>query len=320
MPKDSNNSPEAVMAQRRISSQNIKTVNRNLFFFMKFSFYKFDRHVVYASNNSETARATPQTPPPATRATDARGNITTPTVDVFNPITNQGQENSRRATFLQNPRATVIMPIPPELFESYQIEFGQAGIGLISRTLLDAYINGRINLEELQAGIGRTGSQVRDNLIESLPDGLQGAAEQQAGKIVNPVYNTVFRGVPIRSHEFSWRIAPESPEETADIEGVLNTLREHSLPPFEKSGEINNIMYPDFCKIELTPSVFRFPKPLFISSLSINHAPEGIPSFFRSDSPQDAKPTGYEIKMRLTEATALVRQDIIDQPEAAQTT
>lgn len=309
MTKNTSTAPEAVMAQRRISAQEIKTVNRNLFFYMKFKFYKFDRHAAYVIDNDLQ-----------NTNYDGRDQETADATGISRErITGREQsENQRRQTvneYLANPLTTVILPLPPELFESYSVDFEQAGVGLIGRTLLDAYINGGLSVGEMEEGLRRLASTVGGNLVEALPENLQSTAEIFRGKIKNPVYNTVFRGVPIRSHDFSWKIAPESPEEQADIEGVLKALRKHSLPAFERSGEINNIMYPDFCKIELTPAVFKFPKPMFVSALSINHAPEGLPAFFH-----DGKPVGYEIKMRLTEATALVRQDIVEDEEDQQTT
>lgn len=312
--------PESVMSSRRISSPQIKTVNRNLFFYMKFNFYKFDRNVAYSINNDlrPTNYGSTQTNNSllpqnlANQAGNALNNATR-----GQTATAARQQTEERTAYnrtqLTQPLSTVILPLPRELYEEYAVDFQQAGLGLINRTVLDSFVNGHLAVGDLEEAMGRATTSGIGVLIEALPENLRAAAEIARGKIVNPVYTTVFRGVSIRSHEFSWKIAPESPEEHNDIETVLDALRKHSLPPFERSGEINNIMYPDFCTIELTPGIYKFPKPLFVASLAVNHAPEGIPAFFAN-----GKPIGYEIKMRLTEATALVRQDIIEDDSDSQ--
>jgi hypothetical protein len=305
--------PEAVMAKNLVTAQDVKSVNRNLFFYMQFKFYKFDRHAAYEIEN-DNANVN-------YRGTDDTSSATS--TDRSRIVDREASENNTRATiqeYLRHPLSTVIMPLPPELYEQYAVKFEQAGLGLVGRTLLDSVINGGYDFGGIEEDARRAGSQAI-NTLPQLAEGIPGLGSAQEvfdiarQKILNPVYTTVFRGVNIRTHDFSWKIVPESPAEQADVEGVLNALRRHSLPAFERSGEINNIMYPDFCKIELTPAVFKFPKPMFVSSLSINHAPEGIPAFYR-----DMKPVGYEIKMSLTEATALTQDDIVDVPEEAQTT
>lgn len=337
MPKNTSNAPEAVMRERRISSPEVKTVNRNLFFYMRFKFYRFDRRTVYSISNDfrdlDRGQGFAEDDSTVAAALAAAGLDRSQIRDYRNEqlaaenaatSENRMRQMEYNRQVLTQPLSTVVLPIPPELHEQYSVDFQQAGIGLVGKTLIDMNVSGAVQ-GALSGDMGafsgsaeagrRMVTTVVGNLIEALPENMQSTAEIARGKIKNPVYTTVFRGVPIRSHEFSWKIAPESQQEQIDIEAVLKALRKHTLPPFERSGEINNIMYPDFCMIDIEPRVIKFPKPMFVTSLAINHAPEGIPAFFH-----DKTPVGYEIKMRLTEAMALTREDIIEDEEEQQTT
>ena len=332
--------PETVMARNRLTDESVMSVNPELWFYMELEFFAYDRRTVYNIRNDDIQTQRNQVSTGVRDvgsiggvAIDAlRGAVSgNNTSQTFSAITgeldradtqlrNSGANNqSQIRQTLARPLSRIHMPLPAQLIESYNIEFENGQFGLIGRSVLDALIRGNGTLEgSLQSALSAAMDQenwdrilttVRDSLINSIPT-LRDVANAYLGSVKNPVNVVVFRGVPLRTHQFSWRIVPESADEQAKVIAVVDALKRHSLPPFENAGEIDTIKFPDFCMVSLHPELYPLPKPCFVQNVTINLSPDGGPSLHN-----DSKPVAYDISLTLLETTALTREDVFPPQE-----
>ncbi len=206
-------------------------------------------------------------------------------------------------------KAAIVLPLPRELREDFQISYGNEAIGPAGYSILTGSLG---NIGQTVGGVlSGKASQAKNQVIGNL-GGLVGLPGEdllsaKTNTLLNPFYAQILRGVPIRTHRFSWVLVPENAKESQSIRDIIQVLRTSSLPPFQKQGEVNNITYPDFCRIQLTPDVYKFPKPMFINSIQVNYAADNYPSFYK-----DNTPVAYEIAITLAETTALTRDDYED--------
>lgn len=137
---------------------------------------------------------------------------------------------------------------------------------------------------------------------------------QNVGQIINPVLTPIFNNVQLKRHNFVWKIAPESPEESKQLKLICKRLQYHALPKKDNitfASGINGInvplktlRYPDYCRIELKPDVYSFKKNCFIENVIINHAPEGVNAFYK-----DGTPVVTEISVFLLETNIYTKDD-----------
>lgn len=132
---------------------------------------------------------------------------------------------------------------------------------------------------------------------------------QNLGQIINPVLTPIFNNVQLKRHNFVWRIAPESEEESKRLKQICKRLQYHSLPQ-EDTINISSVLplktlrYPDYCRVELNPEVYSFKKNCFIENVIINYAPEGVNAFYK-----DGSPIVTEISVFLIEANIYTKSD-----------
>lgn len=230
-------------------------------------------------------------------------------------VSNAARSKAAKTQTSETSKHAIVLPLPRELREDLQVAYGSESVGPAGYSVLTASGS---NIGQAVGGVvsGRA-SQIKTQIIQNLAGvvGLPGVASAKSNLLLNPFYVQILQGVPVRSHRFSWTLVPENAQESLRIREIIQALRTSTLPPFQKQGEVNNLTYPDFCKIRLTPNVYRFPKPMFVSAVQVNYAADNYPAFY-----QDGTAVGYEIAVTLTETTALTREDYelvdnrLDQP------
>jgi hypothetical protein len=138
-------------------------------------------------------------------------------------------------------------------------------------------------------------------------DNLTGVAGQLFGAIPNPHVTVFFQGVDLRAHSFTWKFAPKNEGESKTIQRIIREFKKRMLPNY-KWGAANVLGYPQMVQISLEPNMnealYSF-KKCMISSVNVNYAPNGVPSFFAGTK----YPTLIEFQVNLQELEIFTSQD-----------
>lgn len=130
---------------------------------------------------------------------------------------------------------------------------------------------------------------------------------QLVGAIPNPHVTVIFQGVDLKTHQFTWRFAPKNQGESKTIQQIIKEFKRRMLPNY-KWGAANVLGYPSMVQITLEPNMeeqlYTF-KKCMISSVNVNYAPNGVPSFFANSK----YPTVIEFSVSLQELEIHTSQD-----------
>ena len=129
------------------------------------------------------------------------------------------------------------------------------------------------------------------------------------GSAPNPHITAIFRGVGLRTHNFSWKLSPASQQESVILNNIIMHIRAAMLP---QRGIGNLTMkFPDEVDIYIGGSsdeyLYHF-KRAVIRNMTTNFAPDGITSFFAGTG----APTAVNLTLDLLETSIHTRGDYED--------
>lgn len=216
---------------------------------------------------------------------------------------------------------TIFLPLPRNLVEMYGIELQKQGLGTIGAAFDEFLTTGNIRAvaDDVKIAAYDQFSRSMGELLNSVVDNAGNAALaalQQSNKFAfNPHLSVMFQGVQLRPHSFRWLLAPENPADSAQIKKIISKLRQYALPNFF-SDTTAMFTYPKMVTVNFYPWAEKaetkndfYPiKQCLIEGISVNYAPNGIPSFFR-----DGNPTMVEIEVRLYEIEYFTEMDFTGQ-------
>ncbi len=199
---------------------------------------------------------------------------------------------------------TIVLPIPKDLREQFQLNVGSSSQGALAGGLGDMAV-------DLLRGAGDKVSGTEFALLYSaLSQKLEGTTAQFigqiAGAIPNPHLQAIFSGVELRTHSFQWTFAPRNPQESLNLKAIIKEIKKNSLPAYSTTGTAA-LQYPPMVEIKLKPwndDLIRFKKCL-VQSVSVNYAPNGLPSFFQGTR----EPTMIEIEIQFLETEIQTARD-----------
>jgi hypothetical protein len=197
---------------------------------------------------------------------------------------------SAPALFAAQSGGNIRLPVPANIVDTQRLAWQQAeNIGGIAEAVADG-ITGQMDefLGGIVSQLGYVGSQFSSMLKNGVQRGvllntgdIAAYALQRAGLAMNPVLTQMFKHPEFKEHSFSWRFAPERPQESAILQLIINTIKEQSLPDVASGGAF--FSYPAIAMIQIytgnNGSLYNF-QPSVITSVSANYAPMGVPSFF----------------------------------------
>jgi len=220
-----------------------------------------------------------------------------------------------------NTKHTVILPIPKDLEESLSVRLSQddAGIGY---GIVDA-------LTKISTNKGNAADEAEKLIIQGaakkLNDLTKGQAGQVAGAIPNPYVTLMFNGVDLRSFTFTWKFAPRNVTESGMLRAIIQLIKGSALPTYSIKNT-GVLQYPLLCKMTLMAQdkswnpnsslegegkfqegshpIIGF-KHALIENVTVNHSPNGIPSFFAGTS----LPTFYQVSITLKEIEYFTAED-----------
>ena len=229
---------------------------------------------------------------------------------------------------------TILLPVPLQLVEAINVNYNEASLGAVGGAVSDliaqgnagAIVNAAQNTldgaKELASAAMDTATGAKsvtqmikeqNNNLGIVSMGFRGGDGAIAaglnrffGSAPNPHITALFQGVGLRTHQFQWKLAPASVDESDTLAEIINSMRAAMLP---KRGKGNlTLKYPDECEIYIMGTgvdyMYHF-KTAVIKSMNTNFAPDGVLSFFG----KTGAPTAVTLDIQLTETTIHDRED-----------
>jgi len=217
---------------------------------------------------------------------------------------------------------TIHLPLPMQLLETYMVDISSDDtnfIGDVARQINPE--NVRNILEDLSAGtnVDWTDNNVVDAAFQTggswasrfLRNRLNGAmssagdvAQQILGAIPNPHTSVFFNGVRMRQLMFSWKLSPQSEEESRTMKAIIDAFKSHSLPKLGTEEGSFLLHYPNIVKPFIVGTDYGFDfKYGFVTNITVVHTPEE-PAYYKSGAP-----VSYLITLDIMEIEYFVRNE-----------
>jgi hypothetical protein len=205
----------------------------------------------------------------------------------------------------------LLLPLPREISDSFRVnigEFSQGAFGdAISQgssymlnggaapTMAGLAENAGLPSTQTMVGIGsialgsvlgfltRSGTGGGGILGALAPgnDNIANSLEAGAGATVNPKQALQFKGIELKSHNFSWTFAPRSVDESDEILKISELVKKNALPSYASLGPVRRaiLSYPstvDIYFFGLQEEYFTRYKTCMIENFSFNYTPSGM--------------------------------------------
>lgn len=213
------------------------------------------------------------------------------------------------------------MPLPVALVDAIKLNYQDIALGIFGGVAVDTASAAYDEYQASKAAGGTTAKNLgaggkpivqsmsdflkhKDNLYAIGRRAVQGsqflsaAADMVTGTAPNPHMAVTFQGVALKRHTFTWRLSPDSLDESKELEQIILNLQAASLPSIEDTMGLF-LTFPSIAVVEMNPSLMEF-KPCAIDSVVVNYAPNGVPSFFRPETIGSDKRYPTEIELTIT--------------------
>jgi hypothetical protein len=192
----------------------------------------------------------------------------------------------------------ISLPLPANLIDATSLDYSNVELGALGGEMLqsflrvaNAYENGDVFQQLKQETNGLVQNLVGKNgdlrqvlarrLVSSVSPTLGSAFDITTGATLNPHMAVAFNNVKLRTFTYAWKMSPNSPDESAELQNIIAQIQARSLP--KKQGKLL-LRYPNQCLLEIVPDgvskLFAF-KPCVVTGVNVNYAPQGTPSFFK---------------------------------------
>jgi hypothetical protein len=208
---------------------------------------------------------------------------------------------------------SIRLPMPSSLPDSYSVklntpEFDIAG-AIAGGSLADVYSAGG-DIRDGAIGKGRLsklGSSIAAlaALAPGISDTTAGRiAQQNTGMVRNPHVTTIFEGVNLRSHTFTFKMSPKSKAEADTLKNIMQYIKVNMHPETYLGGLA--LLYPSLVTIEFVGTTNTTPVYYsFISRFQPIYSASGLVAFYSDGSPID-----IEMTIELQELDILTRETI----------
>ena len=228
---------------------------------------------------------------------------------------------------------TISLPIPLQLVEAINVSYAESNLGAFRGSISDLIAEGKTKeAKETAIAVGGTVYEAgkaagkilkgedfaavfasqksaldQASLVARGGTGFVGAGLNRFfGSAPNPHITALFQGVSLRTHQFNWKLAPSSLQETETLSAIINKFRAAMLPG--RSSSNLTLQFPDEVEIYLMGSqskhMYHF-KTAVIKTMSTNFAPDGQLSFFG----KNGAPTAVTLDLQLQETVIHYRED-----------
>jgi len=212
------------------------------------------------------------------------------------------------------------LPLPKELNQEYNVDWAADQIGPYTKPLLDVavdqirgkdegIISQMLDDPELAATVGVEAGKAAGKAVASKiagASGIKSAISLGAGFAENPNDRALLKGIPLRQHRFSWRLAPRNQGEYNDLVAICSKIRSYMLPERTTSQTLLKFPYVADVKIYTDTANLTYFKTAAVQSFQYNLAPEAAPVMLNG---AEFKPAVVELQLQMIELEALSRKD-----------
>lgn len=230
------------------------------------------------------------------------------------------KKDSPLAKDIKTQPVIIQLPMSPNLTENYQASYKTEALnvfgGLAEQVVKDFETQKGFDMPAEKAGeqLGKSAMAVANTSgkaalaslgatmgMAAVP-GLGAAVSRALGASVNPNMAVLFDNIGFRSHQFSFRLNPQTQQESNTIKQIIAMMRQRMLPP-----KVNNFFFgfPDKVGIKIFPVQ---PYPILecvLESMSINYAPNG-PAFYSVSN--GGSPVMIEMQLQFKEIVLFTRE------------
>jgi hypothetical protein len=221
-------------------------------------------------------------------------------------------------------QGSVRLPIPQNMVDNQQVQWGEQSNNPVMGTLIDAGA-GKGNLSQgdvwskfkglLDAGLdprnwGGMGAAGAAALAQrTFGQDTTGQGLALFGVAINPFLTVVFQSPMYKRHQFAWRLSPTNPDESEALVKILAKFKQHMLPSQTNwlGGTLLN--YPDIMFVTLYPRdrcLYKF-KRCVVEMAQVNYAPNSPAAFFDSTK----APQEVILTLNLLEIEYWTQEDVI---------
>jgi Tail-tube assembly protein len=215
-----------------------------------------------------------------------------------------------QATNLTN--AHIALPLPEGLQDTLNINYDVVDMGVVSAGLQSGEavgndlknkgaIEGLKTFGKRAAGDTEYLARTAINQLGAVGSGLNAAS----GNVPNPFTTTVFKNVDLRKHTLTWKLTPETPEDSIAIKNIINLFKWEALPgggagsPFLTMP--NEVMVDFFG----TNALYGFGRCV-ITGVTVNYNPTNVPAFYKNiGQGLISAPQQVELQVQLSEVEQL---------------
>ena len=222
---------------------------------------------------------------------------------------------------------SVSLPIPSQLVDAMDAQYSELELGalggamsdlqsvgavkdMLTNTVEEAFKQGKyaakadFNQIKQNQGIA---TLALTNMIRKQSDAAKVGLARFFGSVPNPHLSTLFKGVGLKNHSFSWRLSPANMQESIILKNIINTFKRGMLPA--RTNQNLTLEMPDEIDIyirghNVNHGMYEF-KTAVIKNVTINFAPDNIPSFYAGTG----APTHVDFKVDFLETTIHTRED-----------
>lgn len=265
-----------------------------------------------------------ETTPPPIRPTAPLGTLTYPTDLKYFAMFKFSRYERALATDApkEKLRVPIILPMPSNLSEGFSVAYDTNALGAGVGAASEAVVN---KLREFQGagpatdrgGQATLGGVAASVTVNGLINQLQKAASSKGGSVAgdvvrksigltpNPYLAVIFNNINLRTHQFTYRFAPNSLKELETVKKIIQQFKTSMLPGYLSGSADMTFTFPDTCEITFGPNEHR-PykiKKCVLENMSVNYSPNG-PAFFKTGDP-----VVVEITLSFKEIEPYTRRD-----------
>ena len=212
--------------------------------------------------------------------------------------------------------SSIALPIPSNLTDTFSIRVLSTELGSLGNAVKDIVsMAGAGNLTAMgvfeagQAAFAGQGTRKVAAFIDSVSGtNTSKALEVATGMVVNPRIALAFEGVDLKSHTFTWTLAPRTAAESDKLRVIIQQIKKSALPSFNNSsGQKVFLNYPnvvDMFFLGTTEGFMYYFKRAMVSQFEVNYSGSGAPAFV-----EGGKPAVVTLTMSLTEIDIHTSED-----------
>lgn len=213
---------------------------------------------------------------------------------------------------------SIAMYMPPSMSISDSMSYDQTSRK--SLDVMNSLLNGTGDLKEdavtmsiqtaefsvgaIGAGLGKLGGGIAGLGVGDI---IKDEAQRIRGKVINPSEYSQFKSTGLRSFSFSWRMLPDSIQESNDVAEIVKFFRA-SAHPHKPSEHSITLHSPDQVVVTLhgVNHMNALP-PVYITSINVTYNPNAASFFIENNAPVEV-----DLSISLQEVKPIYRNDILE--------